>query len=220
MSSRSLRPCCIVVGAGGHARAVVAVLQETNQDWSCSAVIDVHASDSALGAEESIIGIGVENGIHRLQEHFERGTKSAFIAFGDAAERRHWLIHCRQLGFNTPNLISLDAYLAPEASLGSANFLGPRTFLGPQCTIGSNNILNTAAVIEHEVTIGDDCHLAPGSIVAGRTTIGSRVFLGLGSRVIDRLTVCDDVIVGAGGVVVRDIQQSGLYVGVPAAKCR
>lgn len=42
--------------------------------------------------------------------------------------------------------------------------------------------------------------------------------MGIGSIVKNNVTIWEDVIVGAGGVVVKDINESGTYVGMPVKK--
>ena len=44
------------------------------------------------------------------------------------------------------------------------------------------------------------------------------MFCGAGSTVIDHISICDNVMIGAGAVVVKDIMESGTYVGIPARK--
>jgi serine acetyltransferase len=47
---------------------------------------------------------------------------------------------------------------------------------------------------------------------------GDRVFVGIGASIVNNVSICDDVIIGAGGVVIKDIDEKGTYVGVPARK--
>ena len=46
--------------------------------------------------------------------------------------------------------------------------------------------------------------------------IGDNVFLGAGTTVKDGVEICSDVVVGAGSCVVKNIEQSGIYIGIPA----
>ena len=52
----------------------------------------------------------------------------------------------------------------------------------------------------------------------GLIHIGKRTWVGIGATVIDGISVCDDCILGAGTVVVKNIDQSGTYVGMPFKK--
>ena len=208
---------CILVGAGGHARALLGVLLEADRHARCAAVIDVNQAD---GKADQILGVPVEYGRPALRAHFERGVSQAYVAIGDAAERRRFFDECGALGFDLPNLISRTATISAGVVMGRGNFIGPRSFVGPLSRLGHNNIVNTAAILEHETQIADDCHIAPGAVLAGRVVVGSRVFVGLGARVIDKVRVASDITIGAGGVVVADLTEPGIYIGIPARRSR
>ena len=45
-------------------------------------------------------------------------------------------------------------------------------------------------------------------------------FVGAGSTIKDNISVCDNVIIGAGSIVVKDIIESGIYVGCPVKKIK
>ncbi len=56
--------------------------------------------------------------------------------------------------------------------------------------------------------------------IAGRSEIGECCFLGISTTVSNDVKVCDFVTTGASTAVVRDITESGLYVGAPARKIK
>ena len=45
-------------------------------------------------------------------------------------------------------------------------------------------------------------------------------WMGVGSIVSNNISVCEDCIIGAGGVVVKDIETKGRYVGVPVRRIK
>ena len=84
--------------------------------------------------------------------------------------------------------------------------------------IGVQSIVNTACVVEHDVVIGDFTMLAPHSTVCGFTKIGNNCWVGAGATINNVIKICDDVMLGSGSVVIKDIDESGTYVGVPAGR--
>ncbi len=48
--------------------------------------------------------------------------------------------------------------------------------------------------------------------------VGNGTWIGAGAVVSNNVSICGEVTVGAGAVVVKDITESGTYVGVPARK--
>ena len=59
-------------------------------------------------------------------------------------------------------------------------------------------------------------HVSVGSHVAGTVQVGDRTWIGIGSAVSNNLSICNDCMIGAGAVVVKDIDEPGTYIGVPA----
>ena len=54
----------------------------------------------------------------------------------------------------------------------------------------------------------------------GNETIGDRVYFGTRSCVKQKITICDDVVIGMNAGVVKNITESGTYVGCPAIKIK
>lgn len=139
---------------------------------------------------------------------------AAFIAIGDN-KKREALWHA------LPNeewmtIISPTAHLGRFSEISKGVFIGNLAHIGPEAKIGPNTIINTGSIIEHEVHVGAHAHICPSATVAGRCRIGDRVFIGVGATVKDSIHIASDIIVGAGAVVVKDLTEPGVYVGVPA----
>jgi UDP-3-O-[3-hydroxymyristoyl] glucosamine N-acyltransferase len=60
----------------------------------------------------------------------------------------------------------------------------------------------------------------PGSIISGNCKIGDSVYLGSNSSVREKTKITDDIIVGLNSGVVKNITESGTYVGVPAKRIK
>lgn len=116
------------------------------------------------------------------------------------------------------SVISKRAHLGCQCLIRKGTFIGNFCHVGPEARIGENTIINTRAIVEHEVCIGNHCHIAPGSVVCGRSSIGDLVFLGAGAVVIDGVNICSKVTIGAGAVVIGNIEEPGIYVGIPAKR--
>jgi len=100
--------------------------------------------------------------------------------------------------------------------VGQGCFVFPGCTLTSQIKIGQHVHVNVDCSISHDVCIGDFCTLSPGVRLAGKVHLADRVFVGMGAVVIDKIHICSDAIIGAGAVVVSNIEQPGIYVGVPA----
>lgn len=207
---------CIILGAGGHCRALLSILQEQHrEEYIIHGIVDTQP----VTGDESILGVRVIGSVNDLGNYFNCGVKFLFLAIGDNTQRAEYYSKAKTIGFALPNLIANGAYIAPSAVMGDGNLLCHRTHLGPMSRIGNANILNTGSILEHESTLGDFCHLAPTAVISGRTHLKNLVFLGVNATVIDKVNVCSNVMIGAGAVVVKDIiEEDATYVGVPAKK--
>ena len=97
-------------------------------------------------------------------------------------------------------------------------FLAPYCVLTDNIKIGKQVQLNIRTFIGHDCVIGDFFTTSPHVVVAGDCIIGDRVHVGSGAVIREKISVCDDVKIGQGCVVVKDITESGIYVGNPARK--
>lgn len=54
--------------------------------------------------------------------------------------------------------------------------------------------------------------------IFGKVHVGSCTDIGTGTKIIQGVRICPECVIGAGAVVVRDIEEKGTYVGIPARR--
>ena len=208
---------CIILGAGGHCRSLLSILQEKTNDFHIAGIVDTQA----FAIEELILGVKVIGSIDKLSFYCSKGITSLFLAIGDNKKRAQYYNQAKGLGFELPNLIADTAHIEPSAMMGEGNLICHHAHLGPMSRIGNGNIINTGAILEHESTVGDFCHLASSSVISGRSRLGNFVFMGVNATVLDKINICGNVMIGGGAVITRDISATECtYVGVPARKIK
>lgn len=84
--------------------------------------------------------------------------------------------------------------------------------------LGNFSQINLVSTIGHDVKVGDFFTTAPGVNLSGNCIIGNNVYMGTNSCTRERIQICDDVTIGCGAAVVKNIEESGTYVGVPARR--
>lgn len=109
-----------------------------------------------------------------------------------------------------------SAQIFSESSIGEGSIICPGVIITTDVIIGKHAHLNILSTVGHETYIGNFFTTAPGAKVSGNCIIRDRVNLGTNSSVREKLTICDDVTVGLNSGVVKDINKSGIYVGLPA----
>lgn len=202
----------VVIGAGGHAKVIVDILQQNNE-YDIVGMVDKCQMPGFWG----IPVIGTDSDLPQI---FAEGIGHAFVAIGSNKIRQSVSKIVEKVGFQMINAISKHAIVSPYCKIGkgvavmSGAVINGDTFLGDGC------IVNTSASIDHDCTIESYVHVAPGTNVAGGVRIRSGSFIGVGSRIIDGIIIGCNVTVGAGTVVIHDIEENCTIVGSPARKIR
>lgn len=112
-------------------------------------------------------------------------------------------------------IIHSSCYVDPSCNIGKGVFLLPGCVLDCNVVIGDNVLVNTGCVIAHDSEIEAHTFLSPSVSIAGFVRIGKRCNIGINTTIIDGVTIVDDVQTGGGTVVIKNIENKGLYVGNP-----
>lgn len=207
-----------IIGAGGQARVVSAILKDDYSNIYNIKKIYNLAKTKYKADNELDINITYLEDLKLL----EKGKNNHyFLAFGDSKKRSNLYDKCVSLGLQLPNLISKKAIIHRSATFGRGNFVLPLAHIGPHVSIGNNSIINTGGNLEHEVIIGNHCDINPGSIICGRSVIKDKVKVGANAVVVENLKINKETIIGAGSVVLKSIKKNGQkYLGVPAKQVK
>lgn len=195
----------VVLGASGHAKVVIGLLQTLGM--SVGSVYD----DDRTKAGAMILGVRIAGTISDIPDR--EGTL-AVLAIGDNAARLRVSARFKRLNWAT--LVHPAAWVHPSARLGPGTVVFAGAVIQPDSLLGTHVIVNTAASVDHDCVIGDFAHLAPGSRLAGHVRVGAGALLGLGATVIPAVSIGDWARVGAGAVVIADVPGKATAVGVPA----
>ena len=102
--------------------------------------------------------------------------------------------------------------------VGEGGFIGANSIITTNIKLGKHALLNRGNHIGHDTVIGDYFSMMPNAVVGGNVTIGDYVYLGSCSNIREKINLSSDVTIGMNAAVVKDISESGVYVGVPANK--
>ena len=113
-------------------------------------------------------------------------------------------------------IIHPSSYVDPSCKIGAGVLILPGCILDCNVVIKDNVLLNTACVIAHDSIIGAHTFLSPAVSIAGFVTIGECCNIGINSTIIDNIQIHPNTQTGGGTVVIKNIFESGLYVGNPS----
>ena len=91
--------------------------------------------------------------------------------------------------------------------------------------VGRNFVIDHfgGIVVSGYVKFGDDCRIRNGVVIGlarvgdpCAPVIGNRVDIGAGAKILGRVTIGNDILIGANAVVISDVPDNSIAVGVPA----
>ena len=202
----------IILGAGDHARVVLALLRATG------AVIEgclaPERPDSRWPAD--VPWSGDDTNLRSI------AVRDVLLANGigsvaDCGPRRAAFERARSAGFQFVTLRHRSAVIEADVVLGEGAQVMAGAILQTGARIGANAIVNTGAIVDHDSVIGDHAHVAPGARLSGGVTVGPAAHVGTGSTVIQGIVIGAGAVVAAGAVVLSDVPDNVRVAGVPAS---
>jgi sugar O-acyltransferase (sialic acid O-acetyltransferase NeuD family) len=205
----ALMKSILLVGAGGHAKACIDVI-ETEGRFRIGGLVDKEADTS-----KSILGypiIGDDAELEALRSDYD----FAFVAIGQIRSpnpRIQAYDALRALNFTVPAIVSPLAHVSSHARVADGTIIMHGAIVNAATSIGRNCIINSRALIEHDVTVGDHCHVATAATINGSVIIEDGVFIGSGATTTQGVTIGERCIVGARTLVRRDLSADTVYTG-------
>lgn len=202
----------LVVGAGGHAKVVLDVLERMGTYEMVGLLDDNEDRQGTIHAGHKVIGT-LEGGLLQLRRE---GVQGAIIALGDNVRRRHVYLRAEQAGFAMVQAIHPSAQVGARVVIRGGTLVVAGVVVNADADIGVDVILNTGATVDHDCQIGAHVHISPGVHLAGRVIVGELTHVGIGAVVLPNLRIGRSCIIGAGAVVRNDIPDNVVVVGNPA----
>jgi sugar O-acyltransferase (sialic acid O-acetyltransferase NeuD family) len=201
----------LLVGAGGHARACIDVIERDGR--------------FAVGG---LVGLPHEVG-SRILGFPVLGTDSELPAF--AQDYTHALVSMGQIktpeprmrlfglleqnGYTLPVIVSPGAYVSRHATLGAGTIVMHGATVNAGAVVGRNCIINSHSLVEHDAVIADHCHIATAAAINSGVHIGSGTFIGSNSSVRQLANIGERCVIGMGQRVLADCPPG---THMPAAK--
>lgn len=103
--------------------------------------------------------------------------------------------------------------LEDRVRLGAGNCIDRATY--GETRIGAGTKFDNLCHVAHNVQIGEDCLLTAMFCIAGSSRVGNRVMASGQTGIIDHVSVCDNAVLVHRAGVVKDINEPGVYAGLP-----
>lgn len=203
-----------IIGAGGFGREVAWLVERINKvkpTWNLKGFID--DNEARWGTYED--GYKVLGGTEFL---INQSDVYAVCAVGSAKVRQQIIEKLKGSNVYFATLIDPSVILSKLVEIGEGTIICAGTILTVDIKIGNHVIINLDCTLGHDDIIDDFVTIYPSVNVSGNVSVGKCCELGTGMQIIQGKTITSGVILGAGAVVVKDIIESGTYIGCPAKK--
>ena len=190
----------LLVGAGGHARACIDVIEQEG----CFVVKGLVGLPREVGSQ--ILGYSVLGVDEDLPALFG-DCANALIAVGQikTPEPRTRLFGLMQNNSCTlPVIVSPHAYVSPHSTLGAGTIVMHGAIINAGAVVGKSCIVNSQALVEHDVVIADHCHVATSATINSGVRIGAGTFIGSNSSVRQSINIGERCLIGMGQQVLAD----------------
>lgn len=204
----------ILIGGGGHCKSCIEVIESTGL-YHIKGILDLPQELGKRVLDYEVIGN--DNDIEKF--HSEGNCFLVTAGQIKSAQLRKKLFE-RLIKINAEivTVIASTARVSVNSKIGKGTIIMHNSFVNAGAEIGENCIINSASVIEHDVKIGNQTHISTRTVINGDCKVGSGTFIGSGTCISNGVRIGDNIVIGAGSLVIRDVDEKGIYAGNPAKK--
>lgn len=163
----------LIVGAGGHGRAVAEMLSSSHE-YEIAGFVDDAATDAIW--DRPILGPTTVP-----LDGYLAHAGAAIVAIGNNRVREGLQARLRAAGFEMITAVHPRAFVAPSAIVGEGSAIMAGAVVGTEARVGAGVIVNVGAAVDHHCQVHDFAHLGTGSSMAGGSILGPRAWLQAGA---------------------------------------
>lgn len=203
-----------IIGAGGFGREVAWLVERINTvtpTWNIKGFID----DNESLWETTEDDYKVLGGCDYLKE-----LRDVYVvcAVGNVRTRELIIDKIKNTDIQFATLIDPSVIKSDKVEIGEGSIICAGNIITVDVKIGNHVIINLDCTIGHDDVIHDYVTVYPSVNISGNVEVGKCSELGTGVQIIQGKKIAAYTVIGAGGVVVKDIEEKGTYVGIPAKK--
>jgi sugar O-acyltransferase (sialic acid O-acetyltransferase NeuD family) len=204
----------VIIGAGGFGREVAQLIEDINADkktWNLLGFID-----ETVKKQNTIINDSPVLGDFKWLEENHKNNLYAVFAIGNPRDKLTMINRAKAYDINYTNLIHPGAQVSKFTELGTNCIICCNSVLSVNTKVGNHVSINPYSGIGHDTFIEDYASLYWNVTLSGNVHICEGCEIGSKAVVIPKRTVGKWSTIGAGAVVVSDLPENCIAVGVPA----
>lgn len=197
----------ILIGAGGHARACIDVVEQEER-FKIAGLIDDNPNAPTEIFRYPVLGD--RSHLATLRSSF----RFALVCIGQIKTpepRINYFKFLRRLEFILPTIFSPSCYVSGHAHVDEGVIVMHRAIINAGATIQKDCIINSGAIIEHDAVIGHNCHISTNAVVNGGANVLPKSFVGSGAVIREGISIGESCIIGAQSFVDRNISSGETF---------
>jgi sugar O-acyltransferase (sialic acid O-acetyltransferase NeuD family) len=203
------KPGLVLIGAGGHARACIDVIEQQGR-FEIAGLVGSAAELHTRQLGYEVIATDAELAQLAAQYRYALVTVGQI---GSHALRMRLHDEALRLGFELPVIVAPGAHVSRHATVGAGSIVMHGAVVNAAASVGRNCIINTRALVEHDAVVGDHCHISTGAILNGAVVVGAGSFVGSGCVLKQGLTLGEHCVVGMGLALRHDQPDHARFLG-------
>lgn len=164
----------LIVGAGGHGRAVAESIGLKNEFELMGFIDDSWPTNQNIG-QYLIYGTTEDLTQYRSVADY------VVVAIGNNKKRSELMDELSNAGFTLATIIHQAAIVSPSAIIGAGTVIMAGAIVGTEARLGRGAIVNSGANVDHHCVVDDFGHLGVNACMAGGSKLGLRAWLQAGS---------------------------------------
>ena len=197
-----------IVGASGHGKVVADIAEYCG--WE-----EVVFFDDAFPKKKTLEGWSIVGDTQNFLSSMIN-FNGCIVAIGDNITRLEKTNFLLLSGAPVISLIHPSAIVSKYCSIKLGSVVKANVVIDAFSKIGLACILGTSATLAHDCKLMDAVHVSPGANLAGSVEVDQCTWLGIGSTINQGLSIGKNVIIGAGSVVINDMPDNVVAVGIPS----
>lgn len=202
----------IIIGAGTYGEVYLAYLQEAGIE------IVGFLDDDEKYWNSDVKGVPVLGSIGMMatirQSH---GVEAVYCPLGNNKLRIKFLTMAKQCGLATPSYIHPSVLISPNVTIGEGVYILLGTSIMPYTVINNYVMISMNVSVAHHNILDEGVFLSTGCNFGASIHAHRCAYCGIASTIMTGLhELGEDCLIGAGAVVVKDVPDKAVMVGVPA----
>ncbi len=203
----------VVIGASGHAKVIIDIIEQQNEYQivglidSFKAIGETVYTYKVLGTERDLPGLITQHELY-----------GGIIAIGDNWTRMNMYMEMTAIApnFTFIKAIHPSAIIGKNVRVGSGTCIMAGVIINSDASIGKQCIINTKSSVGHDVVIKNFASVAPGVSIGGDVKIGKCSAISIGANIVEKVEIGKHTVIGAGALVNKSIKSNKVAYGIPA----